>query len=126
MLRRILIAIAVVAIAGVAIVGLTDGYGADSGEAALAIGGVHQIGFSAQLQLEVECADHVRVELRDDPAGSGLTQITVWGRPRVGRCTPTDATVNTFELDRRAQANGQRTANKFVDGASSQVVTLSS
>ena len=126
MLRRVLIAIAVVAIAVVAIVGLTDGYGADSGEAALAISGVHPIGFSAQLQLEVECADHVRVELRDDPAGSGLTQVTVWGRPRVGRCTPTDATLNQFELDRRAQANGQMTATKIVDGASSQVVSLSS
>jgi hypothetical protein len=125
-LRRVLIAIVVVTLAGVAFVGLTDGYGADSGEAALAIRGVHDIGFSADLQLEVECADHVRVELRDDPAGSGLTQITVWGRPRVGRCTPTDASVNQFELDRRAQANGQRNADKFVDGATSQVVSLSS
>ncbi|WP_426573367.1 hypothetical protein [Aquihabitans sp. McL0605] len=124
MLRRILIAVAVVVIAGAAFIGLSDGYGADSHETPLPISGVHPVGFSANLQLEVECADHVRVEVRPDPAGSGLPQVTVWGRPRIGRCTPTDATINTLQLARDAQQRGEPVPTKIVDGATSQVVSL--
>jgi hypothetical protein len=117
-------AVAVVAVATVAAVAASDGYGADSGEAALAIHGAHPVGSTATVQLEVECADHVRVEIRDDPEGSGLDQITVWGRPRVGRCTPAEAAVSTLELARRAAARGQQAPAKFVDGATSQVVEI--
>ncbi|HWJ97802.1 MAG TPA: hypothetical protein VNQ33_06550 [Acidimicrobiales bacterium] len=124
MLRPILAATAVLAVVTVAVVGITGGYGADADEAALAIRGTRTVGFSADLQLDVECADHVRVEIRDDPEGSGLDQVTVWGRPRVGRCTPADAMVNTLELDRRAADRGQEPPTKFVDGATSQVVEI--
>ena len=64
--------------------------------------------------LHVECATNIEVEQRLDPAGSGLQQITVWGDPQMGTCDPTDqAALNDLGEDR------------FVDGATSQVVTVS-
>lgn len=63
--------------------------------------------------LHVECADDVAVELRADPEGSGLSQVTVWGNPKVGTC------------DTKARVSGRDLyGNRFVDGATSQVVTI--
>jgi len=61
----------------------------------------------------VECADDVEVELRSDPAGSGLLEVTVWGDPQVGTC------------DTKGRASARDLAgDRFVDGATSQVVTV--
>jgi hypothetical protein len=60
--------------------------------------------------LTVECASDVDVEVRPDPDGSGLQQVTVWGDPETGTCHP-DATVDLA-------------GDRFVDGASSQVVAV--
>lgn len=63
--------------------------------------------------LHVECAEDIEVEQRPDPEGSGLQQVTVWGDPKVGTCDPVDqAALNDLGEDR------------FVDGATSQVVTV--
>lgn len=63
--------------------------------------------------LHVECADDVRVEVREDPERSGLSQITVWGDPKVGTC------------DTKARLSGKDMyGTQFVDGATSQVVTI--
>ena len=59
----------------------------------------------------VECATDIEVRQAPDPAGSGLTQVTVWGRPKVGRCNPTNLA-----------ADGDLGSDTFVDGATSQVV----
>ncbi|MCU1371808.1 MAG: hypothetical protein JWO77_3002 [Ilumatobacteraceae bacterium] len=59
----------------------------------------------------VECAEEIEVELAPDPAGSGLEQVTVWGNPRTGTCHP-DA------------ASDDLAGDQFVDGATSQVVTV--
>ena len=66
----------------------------------------------AGVVLEVECASDLVVEQRLDPAGSGLQQVVVWGRPEMGRCTGT-ATADDLRDDR------------FVDAATSQVVEVS-
>lgn len=63
------------------------------------------------VELTVECATDIEVDLRPDPAGSGLEQVTVWGNPKMGTCRP-DASSNDIAGDR------------FVDGATSQVVTV--
>ena len=63
--------------------------------------------------LHVECADDVEVQLSPDPSGSALPQVTVWGDPVVGRC------------DRKARVSGRDLpGDAFVDGATSQVVTI--
>ncbi|MFN8017760.1 MAG: hypothetical protein U0P45_06525 [Acidimicrobiales bacterium] len=59
----------------------------------------------------VECATDIEVRQAPDPAGSGLTQVTVWGRPKVGRCDPSDLA-----------ADNDLSSDTFVDGATSQVV----
>lgn len=64
----------------------------------------------------VECADDIEVEQRPDPAGSGLIQVTVWGRPRVGTCEPWNP---------GGAADDDLGVDQFVDGATSQVVTVS-
>ena len=61
--------------------------------------------------LTVECAAAIEVEQRPDPEGSGLQQVTVWGSPETGTCHP------DVRLDDLAE-------DRFVDGASSQVVTV--
>lgn len=61
----------------------------------------------------VECATDIEVEQSMDPAGSGLIEVTVWGKPKVGRCDPSNqAADNDLGVDR------------FVDGATSQVVVV--
>ena len=65
--------------------------------------------------LHVECADDIEVEQRLDPAGSGLQQVTVWGNPKVGTCEPWDP--GDAALDDLSE-------DRFVDGATSQVVTV--
>jgi hypothetical protein len=66
---------------------------------------------SGTVVLTVECATGIDVDRRPDPAGSGLDQVTVWGDPKTGTCHP-DVTLDDLPQD------------KFVDGASSQVVTV--
>jgi hypothetical protein len=61
----------------------------------------------------VECADDVRVEVRPDPAASGLSQVTVWGSPKTGTCD-TKARLSARDMY----------GTQFVDGATSQVVTI--
>lgn len=63
--------------------------------------------------LHVECADRVQVDLGPDPAGSGLPQVTVWGDPQIGTC------------DAKGRISGRDLPGpQFVDGATSQVVTI--
>ena len=121
---RLCSVVATVVIALVAFVGLTDGYGADSGRTALAISGTEDVGFSADLRLVTECADEVTVEVARDPAGSGLALVTVWGRPRVGRCRA-PAYVTSFELQGQSAAGQTEPVRKFVDGATGFVVDIS-
>ena len=64
--------------------------------------------------LHVECATDIEVEVRPDPAGSGLQQVTVWGNPKVGTCDPTNQAALSDMSD-----------DQFVDGATSQVITVS-
>ncbi len=101
----------------------TDHRGADAGRTALAIQEATTFGFGGGVSLQVECADQVTIERAPDPSGSGLEQITVWGRPRVGRCHP-DAQV-AFPLE-PVTPGKSRQPLKFVDGTTSQVVTVSS
>lgn len=62
--------------------------------------------------VSTECADEVRAELRPDPQGSGLVQVSLWGRPQVGRCQPT--TTIEVPVDQ----------TKLVDAATGQVVDI--
>lgn len=126
-MRRVVVRILVVAaclLGASAWVTATHHRGADSSRTALAIQKATSFGFGGGVLLHVECADHVTVERRPDPAGSGLEQITVWGRPRVGRCLP-DVRIG-FGVGPRVDADHPAGPIKFVDGASSQVVTVSS
>ena len=70
----------------------------------------------------VECAEDIRVEVGPDAGGSALPQVTVWGRPRVGRCDP-GATVSFPEKDFLVTP-GHPPLTKIVDGATSHVVAL--
>ena len=126
-MRPVLVRILVVAVCllgALAWISATHHRGADAGRTALAIQRATPFGFGGGVLLQVECADQVTVERRPDPAGSGLEQITVWGRPRVGRCHP-DVRVG-FGVGARIDADHPAGPLKFVDGASSQVVTVSS
>ncbi|WP_421119200.1 hypothetical protein ACE2AJ_17825 [Aquihabitans daechungensis] len=100
--------IAVAATAVVAALALT-GCGGGESHVALAIQEAERP--SGTVLLTVECADDLDVEQQIDPAGSGLQQVTVWGDPQTGTCDP------QVELDDLA-------ADQFVDGATSQVVTI--
>lgn len=40
------------------------------------------------LRVTTECATDLEVESGPDHGGSDLLEITVWGRPRMGRCHP--------------------------------------
>ena len=110
---------------GIAVAGIDDHHGTDSQVAALPIQGIHQVGFSGVLQLEVECATDIRVDIGQDHGGSDLAEVTVWGRPKVGRCHPTSAAVDGFAIERFGLAHpSDPPRTKFVDGATSQVVEL--
>lgn len=100
--------VAVAATAVVAALALT-GCGGGEQHVALAIGEAQRA--DGTVVFTVECADGIEVDQRPDPAGSGLEQITVWGNPKTGTCHP-DAGVDDL------------TGDQFVDGATSQVVTV--
>ena len=101
----------------------THGLGADAHRTPLAIESATSFGFGGAYRLKVECADHVTVEVRPDPSGSGLPEVTVWGRPRVGRCHP-DATFGGGVGPRIDPHNPTPHPRKIIDGATSQVVSL--
>jgi hypothetical protein len=107
--RALLIIAAALVVVGVAIVGAATRPSED--RVALAIQGAERP--NGTVILHVECADDITIEQRPDPEGSGLEQVTVWGSPRTGTCDPTD----------RAALSDLR-EDRFVDGATSQVVTV--
>jgi hypothetical protein len=112
---RGIVALVVVAwLGGVAIAGVDDHHGADSQLAALPIERATAEGFGGRIRLTVECATDVAVTIDADHGGSDLPEVTVWGRPKVGRCHP-DAAVSF---------PGPRSIPKLVDGATSQVVEV--
>jgi hypothetical protein len=103
--RRILAVTATAVVAALAL----GGCGGGEEHVALAIREAERQGGS--VHLTVECASNIEIDRRPDPEGSGLDQVTVWGDPQSGTCNP-DARLDDLAADR------------FVDGASSQVVTV--
>lgn len=92
------------------------GCGTDPGRTALAIEATRWAD-DGTLVVATECARHLEAEVGRDHGGSDLLQVTVWGRPEVGRCEP-EVTV-TLPRD----ATGRLPA-KIVDGTTSMVVDL--
>jgi hypothetical protein len=111
---------------GIAIADLDDHHGVDSNRVPLPILGVLHDGplkFNGPaFRLKVECATDVIVVRSKDHGGSDLPEITVWGRPKVGRCHP-DA-VAAFSISDDRITPGHPGLTKFIDGATSQVVNL--
>lgn len=85
----------------------------DEPRTSLAIAEARRVG--DQVVVTTECAVGVEAEVRPDPAGSGLVQVSLWGRPEVGRCEP-EVVLDDLPAD----------ALKLVDAATSQVVDISS
>jgi hypothetical protein len=110
--RRLLLIVAIVLVAvGVVAIGAATRPSED--RVALAIQKATRP--NGTVLFHVECADDIEVEQRTDPEGSGLIQVTVWGRPRVGTCEPWDP---------GGAADNDLAVDQFVDGATSQVVTV--
>ena len=65
------------------------------------------------IEITTECASDLEAEVRPDPAGSGLLQISVWGAPEVGRCASELAIIGV-PVDQ----------TKVVDAATGQVVDI--
>jgi hypothetical protein len=86
------------------------GCGSD-GRTALAIDEVTWHGPGA-LRITTECSTEVEVEVGVDHGGSGLPEVTVWGRPSIGRCRPA-VTVRV-----------PRGTTRIVDGTTSLVIDL--
>lgn len=105
-LRRLLAVTATAVVAALAL----SGCGGGEEHVALAIQQAERQG--GAVVLTVECATDIEIEQHADPEGSGLVQVTVWGDPKTGTCHP-DARLDDLPAD------------QFVDGASSQVVTVS-
>ena len=78
---------------------------------ALAIDGATWLG-PTRISVGTECAMDLVVTVGADHGGSDLPEVTIWGRPRAGRCHPTV----TVRLPRRTA--------KIVDGTTSEVITL--
>lgn len=111
-------------LAVVALAAVVHHGGAASERTALAISRIDPVGDGGDFRLVTECADHVEVEVGRDAGGSDLPQITVWGRPRVGRCDA-GAAVSLPPAAFRA-TDGHPPLTQVVDGATSQVVDLPS
>ena len=69
------------------------------------------------LVVTTECADDVEVEVGADHGGSDLMEVTLWGRPRVGRCRPS----LEVPLDPGVRATRP---SQVVDGTTSMVVDI--
>lgn len=106
-LPRLAVAVAALAVA-LGPAALT-GCGTQQGRTALAITSARRT--AGRVVLRVECADQLTVERGRDASGSDLVQVTVWGRPRVGRCRP-------------ALVLRGLPGDAFVDGTTSQVVHI--
>lgn len=78
---------ALLALAGLAAAGLVGCGGADDGRTALAVR--HAEVVDGGLLVETECSTDLTAEVGPDHGGSDLLEVTVWGRPRTGRCRPT-------------------------------------
>ncbi|MCB1040366.1 MAG: hypothetical protein R2701_08085 [Acidimicrobiales bacterium] len=85
--------------------------GADQGRTSLAIEEISAV--DGAVRATVECATAVTAEVRPDPAGSGLLEVSLWGDPKVGRCHPE---VPLLEVPSGTE--------KVVDGATGQVVEV--
>jgi hypothetical protein len=103
--RIVVLVVALTALSGLA------GCGRDEDRVALAIDRATVTG--SVVTVRTECAAIDQVAVRPDPAGSGRPEITVWGRPKVGRCHPSA----------RVTVDGR--PDKVVDGATGFVVDLS-
>lgn len=88
------------------------GCGIDQGRTALAITAATRTA-DGGLVIAAECAKRLEVHVGPDHGASDLPEVTIWGVPEVGRCTPEIAV---------AVPPG---TTKVVDGATSQVVDLS-
>jgi hypothetical protein len=97
-------------------VGPLTGCGTDPGRTALAIEATRWAE-DGTLVVATECARLLEAEVGRDHGGSDLPQVTVWGRPEVGRCEP--EVVVTVPRD---AAGGLPT--KIVDGTTAMVVDL--
>jgi len=106
--RGLLLAAVVLLVLGAAAVGAATRPSED--RVALAIHRAERLDTGVVIY-EVECATDLDLGYGTDPLGSGLGQITVWGRPAVGRCTGTIG-------------DNDQGADRFVDGATSQVVEI--
>ena len=98
---------ALLALAGLTAAGLV-GCGADDGRTALAVR--HAEVVDGGLLVETECSTDLTAEVGPDHGGSGLPEVTVWGRPRTGRCRSTIRVPITDP------------PTMFVDGTTSEVV----
>lgn len=103
----------VIAVAATAVVAALALGGCGGGEEHVALAIQEAERLDGAVVLTVECATSIEIDQRPDPEGSGLDQVTVWGDPENGTCHPV-AQLDGFEAD------------QFVDGASSQVVTVTS
>lgn len=65
-----------------------------------------------RFRVVVECAEDVTVTVGRDHGGGALPEVTVWGRPTIGRCQST------------AEVTVPGLPGKIVDGATSQVVEI--
>lgn len=108
--RPTLVALAALVAAATAI---SAGCSADHQRTALAIDEI--VVHATTVRATTECADDVTAEVRPDPKGSGLLEVSLWGRPKVGRCHP------SVDLD-----DVPTDTAKVVDGATSQVIDVAS
>lgn len=121
--RYVLPALAVAWLVGVALAGLHHHHPwTDDATVPLPIQKAETIGFSAATRLVVECATDVTVTVGKDHGGSALPEVTVYGRPKVGRCHPEVLSPLTPAFDPRTDATPPTSPAQFVDGATSQVV----
>ena len=72
---------------------------------------------AGDLVVSTECATDLSVEVGTDHGGSDLWEVTVWGRPAMGRCRP------AIEVKLPVEARTARPP-KVVDGTTSMVVDL--
>lgn len=95
---------------GIVAASVLAGCGGDDGRTALAIDRAEVV--DGGIVLLGECADRLEADVSPDPGGSGLTQVTLWGRPRIGRCRA------------RLQVDLVSAPDKIVDGATSMVISV--